>query len=317
MSEKHIPVHCISVDVEDYFHVAAFRDSVARANWESLPSRVVENTAKVLDLFEELEVKGTFFVLGWVAEKFPTIVNRIANAGHELGCHSYSHKLIYELGPDAFREDTMRALDAIQQASGNRVTAYRAPSFSITPRSIWAVEILIEAGFTHDSSIFPIHHDLYGFSGAPRVPFVLRCASGQLIEFPPSTLHFGTVSLPVTGGGYLRTLPMLYQKKALRNLENWAIPGMLYLHPWELDPQQPRIKAPLRSRLRHYTGLSRTGNRIRSLSREFRFAPMSKALPAQLPVFECANGEFSAITGEAFPATQITTVRGGTSLASR
>ena len=320
MSEKHIPVHCISVDVEDYFQVAAFRNSVAVTDWETLPSRVEENTAKVLDLFEEVGVKGTFFVLGWVAQRFPTIVSRIANAGHELGCHSYSHQLIYDLGPNAFREDTLRALNAIQDACGRRVTSYRAPSFSITPRSIWAVEILLEAGFTHDSSIFPVHHDLYGFSGAPRVPFVLRCAGSELIEFPPSTLHFGKITVPVTGGGYLRTLPMLYQKKALRNLQNLTIPGMLYLHPWELDPEQPRIDAPLRSRLRHYTGLSATAKRIRNLCNEFRFGRMTEVVPGQLPVFELGDsGEFSPASGHVSAAsgTRATQIDGGTTLASR
>ena len=315
MSQTHIPTHCISVDVEDYFHVAAFRNSVSRADWDRLPCRVEENTAKVLDLFGELGVKGTFFVLGWVAEKFPKIVQRIANAGHELGCHSYSHQLIYELGPDTFREDTARALQVIQQACGVRVTSYRAPSFSITPRSIWAFEILLEAGFTHDSSIFPVRHDLYGFSGAPRFPFILHFAGGELIEFPPSTLRFGSVCVPVTGGGYLRMLPMFYQKRGLRSLGSSATPGMLYLHPWELDPDQPRLKAPLRSRLRHYTGLHRTARRVRTLSSEFRFAPMTQALPAQLPVFDLdTSGEFCNARRVAAASSA---VHGGPTLASR
>jgi polysaccharide deacetylase family protein (PEP-CTERM system associated) len=308
----------MSVDVEDYFHVAAFRSCISRSSWEQMPSRVEQNTAKVLGLFEDLGLKATFFVLGWVAEKFPALVRRIANAGHELGCHSYSHQLIYEIDPDAFRKDTSQALDAIQQACGKRVTLYRAPSFSITRRSVWAIEILIEAGFTHDSSIFPIRHDLYGMPGAPHSPFVLRVAGGQIIEFPPPTVHFFRLSLPASGGGYLRILPLAYQKKAFRDLENVGQPGMVYFHPWELDPDQPRIKAPLRSRLRHYTGLSRTDRRIRSLCAKFRFAPMTKALPAQLPAFNCNNnGEFSRISADSVAATQATSVHGGTSLASR
>jgi len=286
-------MHCLTVDVEDYFHVAAFRNSVKRADWEHLPSRVERNTRAVLDLFSELNVKATFFVLGWVAERYPTVVKWIAEGGHELGCHSYSHQLVYELDPERFKHDTIRALDAIEQSSGQRVTKYRAPSFSVTKRSTWALNILLEAGITHDSSIFPIRHDLYGFSSAPRQPFMLRIGGAQLIEFPPSTLRKLGMTLPVTGGGYLRIFPLSYQKMNLHTLEKARVPGMLYLHPWELDPEQPRIKSPLRSRLRHYTGLTRTANRLQKLCGEFRFGPMGAALPDQLPVFELAdNGEF-------------------------
>lgn len=280
------PMHCLTVDVEDYFHVAAFRHSVKRTQWEQLPSRVERNTGAVLDLFSELNVKATFFVLGWVAAKYPKLVKRIADSGHELGCHSYSHALIYELEPRAFQADTARALDAIEQASGQHVTKYRAPSFSITRGSTWALSMLLEAGITHDSSIFPIRHDLYGFSSAPQHPFMLRVGGAQLIEFPPSTARRLWMTFPVTGGGYLRILPLSYQKMTLRTLQRAQIPSMLYLHPWELDPEQPRIKAPLRSRFRHYTGLSRTGSRLRELCREFRFGPMGTAIPHQLPVFE-------------------------------
>lgn len=293
MSETHMQTHCLTVDVEDYFQVAAFRHSVSLADWDRMPSRVEHNTAKVLELFDELGVKATFFVMGWVAEKHPAIVRRIAQAGHELGCHSYAHQLIYDLTPEVFRQDTLRALEAIQQASGERVRFYRAPSFSITRRSLWALNILLEAGFTHDSSIFPIRHDLYGFPGAPEFPFVLSMNGGTLIEYPPSTVRFLSGRLPFTGGGYLRTLPLAFQKKCFRTLEKRGQPAMMYMHPWEFDPEQPRIKAPLRSRLRHYTGLDKTASRIRSLSQDFRFVPMGEVLPASLPVFQLdAKGEF-------------------------
>lgn len=286
-------VHCLTVDVEDYFHVAAFRNNVKRSDWEHLPSRVERNTRAVLDLFSELDVKATFFVLGWVAERYPTLVKWIAEGGHELGCHGYSHQLVYELDPRSFKEDIIRALDAIEQASSQRVSKYRASNFSVTKRSTWALSILLETGITHDSSIFPIRHDLYGFPNAPQQPFMLRIGGAQLIEFPPSTLKTLGMTLPVTGGGYLRIFPLSYQKMSLHTLEKARVPGMLYLHPWELDPEQPRIKAPLRSRLRHYTGLTRTANRLRKLCGEFRFAPMGAALPDQLAVFELAgNGEF-------------------------
>jgi len=295
MPEPGIPPHCLTVDVEDYFQVAAFRHAVSLKDWDRMPSRVEENTAKVLDLFDELGIKGTFFILGWVAAKFPAVVRRISAAGHELGCHSYSHQLIYDLSSDAFRQDTFRALDAIQQASGQRVRCYRAPSFSITGRSLWAFDILIEAGFTHDSSIFPIHHDLYGMPGAPATPFLLRIHGAELVEFPPSTVPFLGRRFPFSGGGYLRILPLAFQKRGFRILSRSKLPAMIYLHPWELDPEQPRIRAGFRARFRHYTGLGRTASRLRSLSRDFYFAPMSEALPEHLPAFEIGeNREFRA-----------------------
>jgi polysaccharide deacetylase family protein (PEP-CTERM system associated) len=294
-----IPVHCLTVDVEDYFQVSAFRKSVTMANWECLPGRVERNTRLVLDLFEELGVKATFFVLGWVANKYPNIVRRIVDAGHELGCHSYSHQLIYEMDPLSFRKDTLRAIDSIQQASGQTVTHYRAPSFSITSRSMWALNILLELGITHDSSIFPIRHDLYGMPSAPPRPFVISIGGAHLIEFPPSTVKRLGSRLPVSGGGYTRILPLWYQKSALRMLEKSQVPGMVYLHPWELDPEQPRIRASLRSHFRHYTGLYKTADRIRKLIAEFRFVPMSEALPQQLPVFTLSKGAtFQASHGE-------------------
>jgi polysaccharide deacetylase family protein (PEP-CTERM system associated) len=299
MSDKYNPTHCLTVDVEDYFHVAAFRNCVPAASWDQLPSRVEANTAKVLDLLNELGARATFFVLGWVAERFPSIVRRISQAGHELGCHSYSHQLIYDLDPKAFHQDTVRALDAIQQASGERVSSYRAPSFSITRRSLWALDVLASLGITHDSSIFPVRHDLYGIPQAPAAPFVIQLAGARMVEFPASTIRLFGTRLPATGGGYLRILPLLYQRKALRTLEHLSIPGMIYLHPWELDPEQPRIKSSLRSHFRHYTGLSRTASRMRKLSGQFHFAPMSEALPAELPVFEIEkNGKFCPCRGE-------------------
>jgi len=281
------------------------------ADWDRLPSRVEQNTRRVLDLFEELGVKATFFVLGSVANKYPNVVRSIVNNGHELGCHSYSHQLVYEMDPGSFREDTIRAIDSIQQAAGHAITYYRAPSFSITSRSMWALNVLLEIGITHDSSIFPIRHDLYGIPTAPQGPFVISIAGGHLIEFPASTVQRLSTRMPVTGGGYTRILPLFYQKSALRMLENIQVPGMLYLHPWELDPEQPRIKASLRSRFRHYTGLSRTAERIRNMSAEFRFVPMSDALPKQLPVFKLSeSGTFEA-SGHEFVSIAQPTRPGG------
>ena len=271
------PLNALTVDVEDYFQVSAFRASVSQDDWESFPSRVEQNTERVLLLFDELGVKATFFVLGWVAEHFPRLVRRIIDAGHEVGCHSYAHRLVYEMTPAEFRADTLRAMQVIEQASGMRVSLYRAPSFSITPRSKWALEILQELGFTHDSSLFPIHHDLYGYPGIPRTVFSLPLANGELWEFPPSTIDLGPLTLPITGGGYLRILPLSYQILGLRYTQFRGIPAMLYLHPWELDPGQPRISASLRSKVRHYTGLRTTERKLRTLLSIFKFGPMTKA----------------------------------------
>jgi polysaccharide deacetylase family protein (PEP-CTERM system associated) len=271
-------IHALTVDVEEHFHVSAFSSCVAPSDWDSLESRVESNTARLLDVFAEANVKGTFFVLGWVAEKHPSLVRRIQAAGHELACHSFAHRLVFNLTPTEFREDTLLALQTIEDASGTRVKAYRAPSFSITQRSLWAVDILADLGFTQDSSVFPIRHDTYGFRAAPTLPFRFVQNGTSIIEFPMPTIRFGPARLPVSGGGYLRMLPMWFQNYGLRKIESMGECFNLYLHPWEVDPEQPRITAPLRSRIRHYTGLEKTESRLRSLLALFRFGTMSEVL---------------------------------------
>jgi polysaccharide deacetylase family protein (PEP-CTERM system associated) len=278
--------NAMTVDVEDYFQVSAFRRVIRYQDWDGMQSRVEKNTQKVLDLLAEFNVHGTFFILGWVAERFPALVRRIQEGGHELGCHSYAHRLIYELTPEEFRADTQRALDAIQDATGSPVRAYRAPSFSITPRSAWAIEVLLELGFVIDSSVFPIRHDLYGFSGAPRQPFRIGVNGSSLTEFPPPALTVGSWSFPVTGGGYLRLLPLSFQLQALKAMERRGESFLVYVHPWEFDPEQPRIVAPLRSRLRHYSRLSHTHSRLRLLLRRFRFGKLSETLGCVSPLPE-------------------------------
>ncbi|MCC6392529.1 MAG: polysaccharide deacetylase family protein, partial [Bryobacterales bacterium] len=191
----------ISVDVEDYFHVEAFSDVVHRSEWSGYSSRVEQNTQRVLDLFDECGVKGTFFVLGWVAERYPALVRRIVERGHEAACHSYWHRLIYHLTPQEFREDTRRAKNEIEQAGGQAVKGYRAPSFSIVKRSLWALEILAEEGFTYDSSVFPVRHDTYGIPDAPRAPYRVETPSGPVMEYPMTTFRMGGwTNLPVAGG---------------------------------------------------------------------------------------------------------------------
>ena len=256
----------ISVDVEDYYHVEAFSDVVKRSDWDSYPSRVEANTRRLLDLFDEAAVEATFFILGWVAERYPGLVREIVARGHEPACHSYWHRLIYKLDPKEFREDTHRSKDVIEQAAGCAIFGYRAPSYSIVSKSLWALDTLAEAGFTYDSSIFPIHHDVYGIPDAPRFPFRIATSSGALVEYPATTFRlFGGKNLPVGGGGYLRIFPFWYTRMGAARASRENLPLISYVHPWEMDPDQPRLAGRLTSRLRHYTNLSRTDSRLRDL----------------------------------------------------
>jgi polysaccharide deacetylase family protein (PEP-CTERM system associated) len=282
-----------SVDVEDYFHVEAFARVIDRAHWSDYTPRVDANTRRLLDLFDESHVHGTFFILGWVAERFPGLVREIVARGHEPACHSYWHRLIHTLTPDEFREDTRRAKSVIEDACGQAVTGYRAPSFSVTRRSPWALEILVESGFKYDSSVFPVTHDVYGVPDAPRGPFVVATASGPIIEYPMTTFRVAlgknTVgpNLPVAGGGYLRMLPVWYTRWGVHRAWREGLPVISYVHPWELDPEQPRVAAPFKSRLRHYTNLSQTANRLSELFGLGDFGPFDgSSLAAQAEPYD-------------------------------
>jgi polysaccharide deacetylase family protein (PEP-CTERM system associated) len=270
----------LSIDVEDYFHAEAITGHMGRNHWDTEESRVVKNTHRVLDLLSEYNVCGTFFVLGWVAERFPQLVREIHSRGHEIGCHSYWHRLVYELTDDEFREDTCRAKDALESAVGVRVIGYRAPSFSITKRSQWALEILSELGFRYDSSIFPIRHDRYGIPDHPR----FLCHYGRdekwdMVELPISTWRVGFANLPFGGGGYLRILPLAYTRQAFKRVnEHERQPVIVYFHPWEIDPAQPRFNVPFLSRLRHYTNLKTMRSRVEALLQSYQFAPLCELL---------------------------------------
>jgi polysaccharide deacetylase family protein (PEP-CTERM system associated) len=266
----------LSVDVEDYFQVEAFADVVSRESWDTYPSRVQANTFRLLDLFDETGVKATFFTLGWVAERHPQIVREIVRRGHEVACHSYWHRLIYKLTPDEFHADTKRAKLILEDIAGQAVLGYRAPSYSITERSLWALDVLQELGFQYDSSIFPIRHDVYGIPAAPRGPFRARTASGAtIIEYPITTFRMPGMqtNFPVGGGGYLRIFPYLYTSYGVRQAWKEGLPLITYIHPWEVDPDQPRMQGRLSSRLRHYTNLSRTVRRLRRLIGSAHFVP--------------------------------------------
>ena len=262
----NLPAGILSVDVEDYFQVEAFADRVDRHRWDEFPSRVEHNTRAILDLFDECGVKGTFFTLGWVAERFPAVVREIVARGHEIACHSYWHRLVYRLSPGEFREDTARAKQAIEDAAGAAVHGYRAPNFSVMKKSLWALDVLAECGFRYDSSIFPVRHDVYGFPEAPRVPFRVDTPGGPLAEFPMTTFRcWGSPNLPVGGGGYLRIFPEFVTRLGIRKAFDDGIPLIIYVHPWEVDPAQPRLHGRLKSRLRHYANLSKTAQRLRNL----------------------------------------------------
>lgn len=267
------------MDVEDYFQVSAFEHRVCRANWSSYTSRIENSTQTLLNLLDRQEVRGTFFVLGWVADRYPALVHRIHTLGHEIASHGYWHRLIYNQAPEEFGKDLRMSRDAIGNACGINVTAYRAPSFSIVQRSLWALEVLIEEDFRVDSSVFPIRgHDRYGVPNAIREIHRIHTTRGSLIEFPPSAWHLANVNLPV-GGGYFRMLPLAMTLQALKAIRAAGRPGMFYIHPWEVDPDQPRMdRISRRTRMRHYTGLRHVEHRLNLLLKHFSFGSIKDVL---------------------------------------
>ena len=265
--------NALTVDVEDYFHVAALAPNIHRDSWASRESRVVGNTQKLLAIFEQFDVRGTFFVLGWVAERHPQLVRDIAARGHEIACHGYSHRLVYEQSPEEFYAETLRAKNLLEEITGSAVVGYRAASYSIVRESLWALDILVELGFAYDSSIFPVRHDRYGIPNAERVPHRLATLNGKsIVEWPLATARILGCRLPVAGGGYFRLLPYWLSRWGLASINRRELqPFIFYLHPWEVDPEQPRVSASWLSRLRHYTNLGKCEERLRRLLGEFRF----------------------------------------------
>ena len=266
-------LNAFTVDVEDYFQVSAFEKHVPRDQWDRWESRVEANTHRILQLLDRHGVKATFFVLGWVGERYPQLVRDVHACGHEIGSHGYWHRLIYEQTPEEFRADLRRSRDVLQEAIGQPVTAHRAASFSITKQSLWALEILVEEGFLVDSSVFPIRHDRYGIPGAEPRLHRLTTAAGPLWEFPPSVARFAGLNVPVSGGGYFRLYPLAWTLYCLRRINRTERqPYIFYIHPWELDPEQPGIHAASRtSRFRHYVNLSRNERKLDRLLRHLRF----------------------------------------------
>lgn len=257
----------MTIDVEDYFHVHAFKDSIDRADWPTIAPRVENNTYRLLDLFAETGTRATFFTLGCVAARHPQIVRRIVAEGHELASHGWDHWAVFEQHRETFKADVTMARDLLEDVGGVRVAGYRAPSFSIDARSPWAYDVLAEAGYTYSSSSHPIRHDAYGDPSAERGPH--RDNLSGLIEIPVTTVRYGKRRAPAGGGGFFRLFPLGWFQSAHRRARREGLTPNFYLHPWEIDPSQPRVKgAPLRSRFRHYVGLSRCEAKLRRLLQE-------------------------------------------------
>ncbi|WP_163337121.1 XrtA system polysaccharide deacetylase [Desulfopila sp. IMCC35008] len=262
----------LTIDVEEHFQVSAFEGAIDQNEWDSHESRVEKNTYLLLDCLSDQGVFATFFIVGWVAERYPSLVREIIKRGHEVGCHSYLHRKVYDLTPDEFLKDTSKAKDILEQITGEKISGYRAPSYSITNRSIWAFDILEELGFEYDSSIFPIVHDNYGIPDAPRFKYPI--IGKNIVEYPISTVKITGLNIPVAGGGYFRLFPYWLTKFLLERIHRKdQKPFMFYLHPWEVDPYQPRVKnAGLLSRFRHYNNLEKTESRLKRLLKDFNFS---------------------------------------------
>jgi polysaccharide deacetylase family protein (PEP-CTERM system associated) len=271
-------LNALTIDVEDYYHVSGFDHCVDRSEWDNLESRVGASTDRLLDCLAAVNVRATFFILGWVAERQPSLVRAIHSAGHEIGCHSYAHRLVYEQTPAEFRADLRRGLRVLEDVLGERIRSYRAPSFSITQKSLWALDILAEEGITLDSSIYPTHHDRYGIPGTPLEPHRIDLPAGSLWEFPPPVWRLLGYPLPVGGGGYFRLYPYALTRLGLARINAAGRPFAVYLHPWELDRDQPRFRPGVLRAFRHYVNLHQTEERLMRLLHDFSFGTLSEAL---------------------------------------
>lgn len=268
-----------SVDVEDYYQVGAFARIISPVEWDNYESRVVDNTLRILDMLDRCKVKATFFVLGWIASRSPDLVGKIAAAGHEIASHGTSHQMVYTQSEEEFREDVRAAREILRAQSSQEVLAYRAPSFTITTRTPWAHRILAEEGYRYDSSVFPIHHDLHGNPDAPTDIHRIETEAGSLVEFPPAIVKFLGQNIPSGGGGYFRLFPYGLSLRMLRSINARKKPFIFYIHPWELDPGQPRIGgAPLKSRFRHYINLKSTEKKLKRLLNDFHFTTLGDVL---------------------------------------
>lgn len=268
--------NALTVDVEDYFQVSAFEPHIRREDWDTVPCRIERNMDRILDLFCELDVQATFFTLGWVAERYPHLIRRIVAEGHELASHGYEHVRVVNQDPAAFRSDVTKTKTLLEDLSGVEVQGYRAASYSIGEKNLWALDVLHEAGYRYSSSIYPIKHDLYGMPRAPR--FAFRPKPDGILEIPVSTVTLGGRKLPCGGGGYFRLFPYALSRWAIRRVNVQDEQACLfYFHPWEIDPEQPRQRGlPIKTRIRHYLNLTRTEARLRRLLRDFNWDRMDR-----------------------------------------
>jgi len=274
-----------SVDVEDYYQVEAFSNIVSQDSWDNYECHVEKNTDQMLQMLNDADVKSTFFVLGYVAKKYPQLVERIHQAGHEVASHGMTHRLIYKQTPAVFKTETVDSKALLEDIIQAPVNGYRAATYSITNKSLWALDILCDAGYLYDSSIFPIHHDRYGIPGSPIDPYIITAPSGkQLVEFPISVLEKGALKLPFAGGGYFRLFPYWLSKWGLKSINKASRDFVFYIHPWEIDPSQPKMENISRStRFRHYVNLDKTEARLNRLLADFEFDTMVNVLHKHFP----------------------------------
>tara|TARA_R110002096_G_scaffold416576_3_gene619708 strand:- start:148488 stop:149378 length:891 start_codon:yes stop_codon:yes gene_type:complete len=275
VSQEHNIVNAMTVDVEDYFHVGAFENDISRADWDDLPCRIEKNTKKTLDLFDRNDVKATFFILGWVCQRYPELIREICKQGHEIASHSIGHHRVSDLSRSEFVEDITRSKKLLEDTIGAAVIGYRAPSFSIGEKNIWALDCLKEAGYLYSSSIYPIRHDHYGMPSAPRFAFN-PIENSEFLEVPVTTVELFGKKFPCGGGGYFRLLPYGLSKMAMKRVnQRDGEACIFYFHPWEIDPEQPRQEqASFKSRFRHYTNLDVMEKKIERLLREFNWGRM-------------------------------------------
>jgi len=270
-------LNALTIDVEDYYQVTAFEHAIDKRHWETMESRIQQNVEKVLSILNEYRVNATFFILGWVAERQPILIRTIINEGHEIASHGYDHTMLTQHSQESFTEDVAKTKMILEDITGTKVKGYRAPSFSITSSSLWALNILSAQGYSYDSSIFPIRHDRYGMPHAQRFPHVITIDGHSMREFPPSTIRIFGYNFPIAGGGYLRLLPLTLIEWGIKKLNTTdKQPAIIYIHPWELDPSQPRIPASFVNRFRHYTNLDSTEKKLRHLFKNFKFTTLSK-----------------------------------------
>ena len=269
----------LTIDVEDYYHVSGLASVIQRKDWDACPQRVTQNTRKILDILDTFNVKATFFILGIVAEQHPELVADIHKAGHEIASHGYGHELVYDLTEAQFRLDVLHAKQMLEGITGAPILGYRAPSFSIVRRTPWALDVLLDLGFCYDSSLFPVQHDRYGVPDAARFPHIVR-RNGRdaLWEFPPCTWRAMGKNIPMAGGGYFRFFPYSLTRACIRSWNEAGQPAMVYLHPWELDPDQPRFKPDMKNRFRHYINLDQTEPRLKRLLEDFNFTTIADVL---------------------------------------